>query len=79
MGKVYQQGIASPKGFDMVAAEPVDQRTIVEFKTDLYFLTKVYPGLKVQVLEVIDSEVLREFKYVGGDSSLPGPARDHSP
>lgn len=71
MGKVYSQGIASPKGFNLTAAEPVDQRTIVEYKTDLYFLNNVYKGLKVQVLEEINGEILREFKFIGGDSSSP--------
>jgi len=69
MGKVYKQGIGSPKGFNLVQAEPVDQRTIVEYKSDLQFLPKVYPGLKVQVLEKIDNLILREFKFMGGDSS----------
>lgn len=73
MSKVYKQGIVSPKGFDLSAAEPVDQRTIVQYKVDLLSdisLPNVYPGLKVQVLEQIDNETLREYKYVGGDRTL---------
>jgi len=69
MGRVYKQGIGSPKGFDMVQAEPVDQRTIVEYKTDLTTINKAYPGLKVQVLESIDGMILREFKFMGGSYS----------
>lgn len=70
MGKVYSQGIASPKGFNLVQAEPVDQRTIVQYKADLLTLAKVYPGIKVQVLESIGGTILREYKFMGGDSSL---------
>ena len=73
MSKKYKQGIVSPKGFNMSSAEPVDQRTIVEYKVDLLSdisLPNVYPGLKVQVLEQIDGETLREFKYIGGDRTL---------
>lgn len=73
MGKKYSQGIVSPKGFNLSAAEPVDQRTIVDYKVDLLSnvsLPNVYPGLKVQVLEVVDGEALREYKYIGGDRSI---------
>lgn len=71
MGQVYKQGISSPKGFNMTAAEPVDQRTIVEFLSDLYTLSKAYAGLKVQVLADINGETLREYKFLGGDYTDP--------
>lgn len=51
MGKKYNQGIVSPKGFDMSAAEPVDQRSVVDFYTDLASLANCYPGLEVSVEE----------------------------
>lgn len=70
MAKVYNKGIVSPKGFDMSTPEPVDQRTIVEYKADLYVLKNAYIGIMVQVLESIDAKILREFKYVGGDQTL---------
>jgi hypothetical protein len=55
MSKVYKNGIVSPKGFDMSAPEPVDQREILEFYTDLSTLNHAYPGIEVKIKEKIDS------------------------
>lgn len=69
MGKVYNQGIVSPKGFNMASPEPADQRTVVEFLTDITILPQVYPGLKVVVQEVVNSIAYREYMYTGGDQT----------
>ena len=60
MGKVYKNGIVSPKGFDMAAAEPVDQREIVESLNDLITLPQCYPGIEVKVV----GELYKEYKLV---------------
>lgn len=70
MGKVYNQGIVSPKGFNMAAAEPADQRTVVQFLTDLFILPNAYPGLKVVVQESVNSVQYREYMYISGDQTL---------
>ena len=70
MGKIYNQGIVSPKGFNMSAAEPVDQRTVVEYLTDLFILPNIYAGLKVVVQEEVNGIAYREYMYTGGDQSL---------
>lgn len=64
MGKVYKNGIVSPKGFDMSAPEPVDQREIVENKVDLLTLQNVYLGIEVKVR----SEGYKEYKLVATPS-----------
>lgn len=70
MGKVYNQGIVSPKGFNMAAPEPVDQRTVVEYLTDMFILPQVYPGLKVVVQEAVNGVQYREYMYTDGDQTL---------
>lgn len=70
MSKVYSGGMVVPKGLSMASSEPVDQRSIVEYKADILLMGHVYPGLKVQVLEEIDGQILREYKFMGSDSSV---------
>jgi len=65
MGKVYKQGIVSPKGFDLVGPEPTDQREIVEVRGDLLTLTNCYPGIEVK----IKNEAYKEFKLIQLPSS----------
>ena len=60
MGKVYKNGIVSPKGFDMAAGEPVDQREIVESLNDLTTLPHTYPGIEVKVV----GEQYKEYKLI---------------
>jgi len=60
MGKVYNNGIVSPKGFDMAASEPVDQREIVESINDLVTLPQCYPGIEVKIV----GEQYKEYKLV---------------
>jgi len=51
MGRLYKHGTVTPKGLDMSAAEPVDQRTIVETKNDLIALRNCYLGIEVMVVD----------------------------
>ncbi len=60
MGKVYKNGIVSPKGFDMAASEPVDQREIVESINDLITLPQCYPGIEVKIV----GEQYKEYKLI---------------
>lgn len=66
MGKVYKNGIVSPKGFDMAAGEPVDQREIVESINDLTTLPHTYPGIEVKVV----GEEYKEYKLIRTPSGL---------
>lgn len=66
MGKVYKNGIVSPKGFDMAAGEPVDQREIVESISDLTTIPHTYPGIEVKVV----GEQYKEYKLIATPSAL---------
>jgi hypothetical protein len=66
MSKKYTRGIVSPKGFDMSAAEPVDQREIVEYQSDLLSFTHAYLGMEVKVIE-LDYD---EYKLIALPSTL---------
>ena len=66
MGKVYNKGIVSPKGFDMSGPEPADQREIVENKSDLYTLRHTYPGIEVKVR----AESFAKYKLVAAPSDV---------
>lgn len=65
MSKIYSGGIVSPKGFDLSASEPVDQRTIVATKNDLYSLLKTYPGIEVKVQD----ETFKAYKLIAQPSA----------
>jgi len=88
MGKVYKQGIVSPKGFDMTAAEPADQREIVEFYTDLISLPKCYPGIEIKIRELgyekykllaLPSSLLSNWAKVESGVGPQGPKGDPGP
>lgn len=66
MAKLYKEGIVSPKGFDMSAGEPVDQREIVQYHSDLLSMKNVFLGLEVKVVE----ENYTKYKLIALPSSV---------
>ncbi len=83
MAKKYNNGIVSPKGFDMAAPEPSDQRDIVEFYTDLAALNQTYPGIEVKVEEqnyakykllALPSSTLANWELVESGEGQQGPS-----
>lgn len=88
MAKIYSNGIVSPKGFNMAAAEPTDQREIVEFYTDLVSLNNCYPGIEVKIKEqaykeyklvALPSNILTNWIESGSGTGDPGPQGDPGP
>jgi len=49
----------------------VDQRTVVEYKADLYKVNKPYVGIVVTVLQDDNNEKLGRYMYQGGDKTKP--------
>ena len=68
MGKIYQQGIISPKGFNLISSEPTDQREILATQADLTTLTFTYLGMEVKIVD----EAFAKYKLLTLPSSVLG-------